>query len=107
MPDFDDDAFPLTKLIDALGRQLDQGKRQADRAASSGRPSPIAWSTAQIEVGVTWTTSGSGEIDVKVLRLGGERTKENTATMTVTLVPAGGEPVLTVTTPDWDSEPRP
>ncbi len=105
MPAFSNDEFPLTTLMDALARQLDKGERQGERAAASGRPSPIAWSTAQIEVGVTWTQSGTGEIDIKVLRLGGGRTKENTATMTVTLVPAGGQPVHTVTIPDWGSEP--
>jgi Trypsin-co-occurring domain 2 len=88
------DEFPLAELIDALAQQLGRAREWAnDIAARGGRPF-IAWTTAQIEVGVTWTRSAQGGIDVKVLHLGGERTKENTTTMTVTLEPAGDEPRL-------------
>jgi Trypsin-co-occurring domain 2 len=89
--EFKGDEFPLAELIDALGRQLGRAREWAnDITGRSGRPF-IAWTTAQIEVGVTWTRSAQGGIDVKVLHLGGERTKENTTTMTVTLEPAGDE----------------
>ena len=83
------DEFPLADLIHALSEQLRRAESRArDRINLGGRPL-IAWTNAQIEVGVTWTRNLNGEIDIKVLRLGGQRTKENTATMTVTLGPAG------------------
>jgi hypothetical protein len=98
----DDAEFPLAELMDALARQLNKAGKWAEDAGARGKPSPIAWTTAQVEVGVTWTRTGEGAIDVKVLKLGGSRTKENTTTMTVTLVPAGGKPSPTVTRFDDD-----
>jgi hypothetical protein len=93
-PKIKEDEFPLAELIDALARQLGRAREIAnDIAARGGRPF-IEWTTAEIEVGITWTRSEQGGIDVKVLHLGGERTKENTTTMTVTLGPAGDEPRL-------------
>jgi Trypsin-co-occurring domain 2 len=89
--EFNGDEFPLAELIDALGRQLGRAREWANDIADRGGQPFIAWTTAQIEVGVTWTRSAQGGIDVKVLHLGGERTKENTTTMTVTLEPAGDE----------------
>jgi hypothetical protein len=92
--DFNEDEFPLAELVDALAGQLGIARERANDIAARGGQSFIAWTTAQIEVGITWTRSAEGGIDVKVLHLGGERTKENTTTMTVTLEPAGGEPIL-------------
>jgi|ERR1700741_803591 hypothetical protein len=96
MPDHDlnGDEFPLAELIDALAGQLDRaGEWANDIATRGGRPF-MAWTGAQIEVGLTWTRSAQGGLDVKVLQLGGGRTKENTTTMTVTLAPIGDEPRL-------------
>ena len=89
----DQEGFPLAELIHALSEELKRARDSAAEAVAAGRPAFIAWTTAQIEVGVTWTESIDGGIDIKVLHLGGDRTKENTTTMTVTLEPAGGEPV--------------
>jgi Trypsin-co-occurring domain 2 len=97
MPEWDNDEFPLAELMDALAEQLGIARKWAVEAAEGGEPSFISWTGAEIEVGITWTRSGSGGIDLKVLNLGGERTKENTATMTVTLAPTGGEPLEMVT----------
>ena len=96
---FGDEEFPLADLIDALARQLDTARKWADQAGPHGNPSFVAWTTAQIEVGVTWTRSQEGGIDLKVLHLGGDRTKENTTTMTVTLEPVGGASVTLVGRP--------
>jgi hypothetical protein len=96
VPEYEDD-LPLAELMHALSTQLQKARDWAEEAAKLGEPSPIAWTEAQIEVGVTWTRTGSGQIDLKVLQLGGDRTKENTATMTVTITPASGKPELTVT----------
>jgi hypothetical protein len=90
----DQDGFPLAKLIHALSEELKRARDSAAEAVAAGRPGFIAWTTAQIEVGVTWTESIDGGIDIKVLHLGGDRTKENTTTMTVTLAPAEGKPVV-------------
>jgi hypothetical protein len=85
------DEFPLADLIHALSEQLRRSESRAREGINSGDLPLIAWTSAQIEVGVTWTRDVHGQIDVKVLQLGGERTKENTATMTVMLKPAGDE----------------
>ncbi len=91
MPHSDpEDEFPLADLIHALSEQLRQSENRARVLLHSGGAPLIAWTAAQIEVGVTWTRDVNGRIDVKVLQLGGQRTKENTATMTVTLKPADG-----------------
>jgi hypothetical protein len=84
------DEFPLADLIHALSEQLRRSESRASELINSGGRPLIAWTNAQIEVGVTWTRDVNGEIDIKVLRLGGQRTKENTATMTVTLKPVDG-----------------
>ena len=94
-----EDELPLAELMHALASQLQKAREWAAQAAFSGEPSPIAWTDAQIEVGVTWTRVGRGELDLKVVRLGGDRTKENTATMTVSLAPASGQPERTVSRP--------
>ena|ERR1700684_168967 len=91
MPKYDSSKeFPLADLIHALSEQLRQSESRAQALTSSGDKPLIAWTAAQIEVGVTWTRDVNGHIDIKVLQLGGSRTKENTATMTVTLTPSGG-----------------
>lgn len=93
MPDLNkSNEFPLADLIHALSEQLRRSESRASELISSAGQPLIAWTSAQIEVGVTWTRDVNGEIDIRVLRLGGQRTKENTATMTVTLKPepAGG-----------------
>jgi hypothetical protein len=87
------DGFPLADLIQALSDELKRARDSTAVSEAAGRPAFISWATAQIEVGVTWTESIDGGIDFKVLHLGGDRTKENTTTMTVTLVPAIGGPV--------------
>jgi|ERR1035438_1501214 hypothetical protein len=91
--EFNEDEFPLAELIDALAQQLGKARERANEIAARGGLPFIAWTAAQIEVGVTWTRTAEGGIDVKVLHLGGERTKENTTTMTVTLEPAEGKPI--------------
>jgi len=98
-PNAYEDDLPLAQLMHALASQLQKAREWAARAAFSGQPSPIAWTDAQIEVGVTWTRGGNGELDLKVVHLGGNRTKENTATMTVSLAPASGQPEITVSRP--------
>lgn len=93
MPDYDQsDEFPLADLIHALSEQLRRSESRAHELSNSGNQPLIAWIGAQIEVGVTWSRDVHGQIDVKVLQLGGARTKENTATMTVTLGPADNGP---------------
>lgn len=45
-----------------------------------------------VELGITWTIEGSGEVKFWVLDFTGKGTRENAQTMTVTLEPAGGIP---------------
>ena len=66
--EFNGDEFPLAELIDALGGQLSRAREWADDIAARGGRPFIAWTAAQIEVGVTWTRSAQGGIDVKILR---------------------------------------
>jgi hypothetical protein len=92
-----EDELPLAELMHALASQLQKAREWAAQADSAGEPSPVAWTDAKVEVGVTWTRGFNGELDLKVVHLGGDRTKENTATMTVSLAPASGQPERTVT----------
>jgi hypothetical protein len=90
MSDTDDaQEYPLADLRRQLARQLEKANR---RVVQAGRPVRLRWTRATVELGVTWEKTGDGEVDLKVVRLGGGITKANTTTITVTVVPSDPGP---------------
>ena len=80
---------PLADMLGQLGRELEKANERVVESGSSGR---LRWTEATIKLGVTWDKRGEGGIDLKVVRLGGGITKENTTTITVKVVPMESVP---------------
>jgi hypothetical protein len=81
----DGQAWPLADMLAQLAGELEAANGRVTR---TGRQSSLRWTEATIELGITWEQTGDGGIDLKVLRLGGGRTKANTTTITVKVAPA-------------------
>jgi hypothetical protein len=77
------DRFPLADLIAVLGSELREAER---RAAQSGARS-LQLKECSVQMGIQWEKKGSGEIDVWVVKLGGDLTKQNTELITITMEP--------------------
>jgi hypothetical protein len=98
--------WPLADMLGELGLELEKANRRVVESGTSGR---LRWTEATIELGVTWEKRGEGGIDVKVVRLGGGVTKENTTTITIRVVPAESDPTPgpILVGPDDQSKVRP
>ena len=87
----DEQRYPLADLIHELGAQLREAQR---RASADGLPGILRLRECTVEMGVTWTKTGSGGIEFWVVKLGGDVSKENTQTITLTLEPAGDDELV-------------
>jgi Trypsin-co-occurring domain 2 len=74
----------LVDLITALGDQIREAQKRA--LAKSDKPL-LKLKDCSIQLGLTWDKKANGELNVWVLKLGGEVTKENTETITINLEP--------------------
>jgi hypothetical protein len=79
--------FPLADLIEQLGDEI----REAQRRAQAKTPHLLKLKECTAELGVEWDFDGSGGVEFWVVKLGGEVTKQNTHTVSVTLEPVGPE----------------
>ena len=75
--------FPLADLIAVLGSEL----REAERRAAKSGASNLQLKECSVQMGIQWEKKGSGEIDVWVVKLGGDLTKQNTELITITMEP--------------------
>ena len=75
--------FPLADLIAVLGSQL----REAERRAAQSGARNLQLRECSVQMGIQWEKKGSGEIDVWVVKLGGDLTKQNTELITITMEP--------------------
>jgi len=82
-PDGSTERFPLADLIARLGSEL----REAERRAAETGARNIQLKECSVQMGIQWDKKGSGEIDIWVVELGGELTKENTELITITMEP--------------------
>jgi hypothetical protein len=87
----DDKVFPLADLIKALGRDLREAQR---RAKEDDQPDILKLKECSVELGVTWEKKGEAGIEFWVIKLGGEVSKQNVETLTVTLEPLSDEAVV-------------
>ena len=77
------DRFPLADLVAVLGSEL----REAERRAAESGARTLQLKECSVQMGIQWDKKGSGEIDIWVIKLGGEVTKANTELITITLEP--------------------
>jgi Trypsin-co-occurring domain 2 len=77
------DRFPLADLIAVLGSEL----REAERRAAESGARTLQLKECSVQMGIQWDKRGSGEIDIWVVKLGGELTKQNTELITITMEP--------------------
>ncbi len=82
-PDGSTERFPLADLIARLGSEL----REAERRAAEAGARNLQLKECSVQMGIQWDKKGSGEIDIWVVKLGGELTKENTELITITMQP--------------------
>lgn len=75
--------FPLADLIAVLGSELHEAE---SRAAKSGARN-LQLKECSVQMGIQWDKRGSGEIDIWVVKLGGDLTKQNTELITITMEP--------------------
>ena len=75
--------FPLADLINVLGKEL----REAERRAAESGARNLQLKECAVQMGIQWEKRGSGEIDVWVVKLGGDLTKQNTELITITMEP--------------------
>lgn len=75
--------FPLADLIAVLGAEL----REAERRAAQFGARNLQLKECSVQMGIQWDKKGSGEIDVWVVKLGGELNKQNTELITITMEP--------------------
>ena len=73
----------MADLIAVLGSELHEAER---RAAQSGARN-LQLKECSVQMGIQWEKKGSGEIDVWVVKLGGDLTKQNTELITITMEP--------------------
>jgi hypothetical protein len=78
--------FPLADLVEQLGDEI----REAQRRAQAKTPHLLKLKECTAELGVQWTLDADGGVEFWVVELGGEVTKENTHTVSVTLEPESG-----------------
>jgi hypothetical protein len=78
------DEFPLADLISRLGDELREAQAQA---ATDQKEDQFKLKEATVELAWTFNKKADGGIDFKVVKLGGELSKENAQTLTVTLEP--------------------
>ncbi len=72
----------LATLLAALGDELRQA--QAD-ARTDGKPDVLRVKECTVELAIEWSIKGDAELDVWVVKLGGDVTKTNRDTITVRL----------------------
>jgi len=75
--------FPLADLIAVLGSEL----REAERRAAQSGARNLQLKECSVQMGIQWEKKGTGEIDVWVVKLGGDLTKQNTELITITMEP--------------------
>jgi hypothetical protein len=83
-----DQEYPLADLVSALYREIAESHHRA-----RGQGSFMAWTGAEVEVAVTWESRLEGGLDLKVLKLGGDRTRSNSNTLRLTLAPKDPEEI--------------
>ena len=76
--------YPLADFIKVVGADLREAQR---RAQGDDEADLLRLKECTIELGLTWTKTGSGGGDIKVFKLGGDISKGNTETASVTLEP--------------------
>jgi len=82
-PDGGQERFPLADLIVVLGSELREAERRAARSGARN----LQLKECSVQMGIQWEKKGSGEIDVWVVKLGGDLTKQNTELITITMEP--------------------
>ena len=81
--DANKDRFPLADLIAVLGSEL----REAEQRAAQSGARTLQLKECSVQMGIQWDKRGSGEIDIWVVKLGGDVTKQNTELITITMEP--------------------
>ncbi len=76
------------EIADVIGQLGDEIREAMRRHQARGETDLLDLKECSIELGLTWDKKGSGEIDFKIFKLGGEVDKSNTETITITLQPA-------------------
>ena len=82
-PGGSNERFPLADLIARLGSELREAERRAARSGARN----LQLKECSVQMGIQWEKKGSGEIDIWVIKLGGDITKENTELITITMEP--------------------
>jgi hypothetical protein len=82
-PESSQQRFPLADLIAVLGSELREAERRAARSGARN----LQLKECSVQMGIQWEKRGSGEIDVWVVKLGGDLTKQNTELITITMEP--------------------
>lgn len=80
--------FRLADLIKALGGELREAQR---RATTDDQPDMLQLKECTVELAVTWNKKGEAGLEFWVVKLGGEVSRENTQTISVTMEPLGTE----------------
>ena len=80
-------AYPLADVLEKLGGEIREASR---RAREDNQPDVLLVSGIEVELGVTFTKKGEAGIEIGVVNLGGDLTKENTQTIKLTLIPKDG-----------------
>jgi hypothetical protein len=87
------DKLPLVEIIQALSRELREAERIArEKIATASNDAPVLQlRDCSIELGITWELEADAGVSFYVFKLGGHANKSNTQTITLNMVPIGGE----------------
>jgi hypothetical protein len=80
------DGLRLRDVLEQLGDEI----REAQAVAlKDGKPDLMKIKDCSVELGLTWEAKGTAGVEFWVFKLGGEASRSNTQTITLTLEPIG------------------